>query len=226
MKAISIITCIMALALQISSTFAQNVAAIPEFVTTAVGRPILINVVDNDNIAAGLASPEQKLDPFVIIGFTQPKIVQGMGNGVMDAGSTAKGLVDVSLLYTPAPDFLGTVTFTYDIRMQALFFSAPALQRITGMDVTGGFTSAGGGVRGRRLNGSATLTGTVTVMVVAEETIGPEVTRSEEARSVYKIENQVSTETALNLVNLSNLRTPSFNFDATAAIRFAAGGGV
>jgi hypothetical protein len=195
MKAISIITSIMVLAWQISSTFAQDmIAANPDFATTEDGQRVNINVIAND-IFADCRFIELVFES--IIKLSEPEIVQG--NGVTGAGfATIDGAALGTVNYFPVPGFVGKITFEYTIQL-------------------GG---ARRGLRDRRLQ-SFILTGIVTVTVLAIED-QPEEIRPEEIRPVYKIENQVSTETALNLVNLFNVDLAA----AAAAVRLTAGGGV
>jgi hypothetical protein len=188
MKAITIIISIMALAWQISSTFAQDIimAANPDFATTPDGRKVNINVIANDIFGT---SNGFKVFFRSITELTQPVIMLGMGNGVIDAGRVTLGAAIGTVDYFPVPGFVGKITFEYTISI-----------------------STRRGLRDRRLNFGSTLTGIVTVTVLARQ-----------IRPVFRIGNQFSTESALATVNLSNL-APSFNI--SEAIRLAAGGGV
>jgi hypothetical protein len=254
MKAISIIIALMATALQINSTFAKGIPGVigripgggillqqisltgavanPDSVTTPDSRPIVINVIANDLIATGVLVPSTT----PVVAVTTPVIVTG--NGVIDAGSVSTSGVAVgSILYTPAAGFIGIVTFDYVISIQSLGPSVGHLpenelnelneNELTELTptATGSFDATRRHLRSRRTMGTKrnerqladgpTLTGIVTVTVLAIED-----------RTVFRAETQVSTDTALALVDLSNLREPSFNFNATKANRLAAGGGV
>jgi hypothetical protein len=203
MKAIStILIAIMAIASQISSTFAQAPAANPEFVTTPDGRSITINVIANDFTATGVRATTAT----VVTVSSQPSITSG--NGVGGAGSaTTVGVVGGSIRYTPVAGFTGRVTFTYTIPITPC---VPA----NGPCPTSPIPHRRN-TRDRRTNRRLdvpTLTGIVTVTVVARQ-----------IRPDFKAQNQFSTESALATVNLSNL-APSFNI--SEAIRLAASGGV
>jgi hypothetical protein len=231
MKAISIIIVIMATASQIKSTFAQipfqisltGAVANPDSVTTPDSRPIVINVIANDLIATGVRVPPAT----PVIALTTPVIEKG--NGVIFAGSvTTEGVAVGSILYTPAAGFVGVVTFDYmiPIGMCAGGGYGCLIQVIRGYAAYHSVISGSGGgrrnLRSRRNNrqlqpgriqqGLGVLTGTVTVTVLAVATELP----------VFRASTQVSTATAVNLVNLSNVDPAA----AAAAIRLAAGGGV
>jgi hypothetical protein len=229
----SIIIAILVATSKIGSTFAQAAAANPDSATTSASRPVLINVVANDFTAAGVRATSAT----VVTVVTQPVIMMGTGNGVTGAGLASMGGAGGTILYTPAAGFTGMVTFTYSIPITGPPTPVPSFSPSDRPSPSPSLppsrwpspspsdnhsrspihspTNPPVTRRARRTKDTNTLTGTVTVTVLARE-----------IRPVYKIENQFSTDSALATVNLSNLRKGSFNNDAFEAIRLAANGGV
>ncbi|MGL5083692.1 MAG: Ig-like domain-containing protein, partial [Microcoleaceae cyanobacterium] len=76
-----------------------------DFATTPPGQPVTISVLDNDNQGDG--------GPFTLIpdGFSDPP----NGSVTFDDNGTPNDPADDVLVYTPAPGFTGTDTFTYDV---------------------------------------------------------------------------------------------------------------
>jgi hypothetical protein len=217
----SIIIAILAATSQISSTFAQ--AAVDDTATTSVNRFVVINLTANDLVGAGVPAPADT----PIVGATQPVIVPMTGNGVTGAGTVSEGFAAGTVLYTPAPGFTGVVTFTYMIpdcsnrecgpnSKEAISWSA----YMASYEMDHNRRNLRSSSNNRQLwwaskgyyGAMPTLTGTVTVTVLAEE-----------IRPDFRFVNQFSTKTAVNLVN------QGITFDPVAAgeaIRLAANGGV
>jgi hypothetical protein len=200
MKVISIIAVLIAASSQICSTFAQ--VANPDVATTSDGRAVNINVILNDFTAAGVPATSA-----TVVTVSTPPVIMS-GNGVTGAGTaTTFRAAGGTITYSPVLGFVGTIMFNYTIPITGI-----ARDFIKNM-ITG-TSQAAMGSSGFIL-GASTLTGTVTVTVVAEET-----------RPDFLAGNQINSADAVETVNLSNLRTASFNNDAIEAIRLAALGGV